>query len=171
MLKKIGNINVMKSVLILLLFFSAVSGNTQDMFVDIECTNQYPGVGENIKLSYVLKMKMKNGVASFSHSGYNVEKPDFEKLTIVNEGTEGTSFGFGNMGGGAMQVAKYSFILSPNTKGKETIEPFSFIINGNTYTSDSYSINIGQADPKLKNIPKNSKLFGKISISKSKLMV
>ncbi len=154
-----------------LLLFCSNSIGQKEIYVDIECSNQYPGVAEQIKLSYVLKMKLKGGAASISHGGISIVKPTFTDINIVDEGKEGTGFGFGSMGGGAMKLYKYSFILQPKKKGKISIPPMSFKMNGTTYTSKAFTLSVGEGDPKAKIIPKNSNLFMRVEVSKSKLYV
>ncbi|MCB9189338.1 MAG: protein BatD [Flavobacteriales bacterium] len=144
--------------------------SAQEIFVDISCTNQYPGVGEKIKLSYVLKMKLKGGMASVSHSGITISKPDMKSMNIIDEGTEGSSFSFGNFGGGSdMQISKYSFILQPTKEGDIKVEPFSFKMNGETYQSESFTIHVGKGDPNAQIVKKNSNYFITIDVSKKEL--
>lgn len=140
----------------------------QEIYVDISCTNQYPGVGEKIKLSYILKKKLKNGFASYSSSGIKISKPKMGSLNIVDEGTEGSSFSFGNMGGD-MQISKYSFILQPTKEGDVTIGPFSFQMNGETFSSESYVIHVGKGNPNTPIIKQNANYFIRIDVSKKEL--
>ncbi len=142
----------------------------QEIYVDIQCSNAYPGVGEQIKLSYVLKMKMQNGMASISHSGIKVKKPSFGNINVLQEGTESSMFSFGNMGGD-MQLSKYSFILQPTAKGKVTIDALTFIMNGKEYTSKPMVITVGEGDPNLKIVPQNANLFVRIEVAKPEIYV
>lgn len=157
-------------VLLSLLSSLALTLSAQDIYVDISCTNQYPGVGEKIKLSYVLKMKLKGGMASISHSGISVSKPDMKSFNVVDEGTEGSSFSFGGFGGGGdMQISKYSYILQPTKEGDVSIGPFSFKMNGETYTSKSFTIHVGKGDPNTPIVKKNANYFITIDVSKKEL--
>jgi hypothetical protein len=140
----------------------------QEIYVDIQCSNAYPGVGEQIKLSYMLKMKMQNGVASISHNGIKMKKPSFGNISVLQEGSESSMFSFGNMGGD-MQLSKYSFILQPTAKGKVTIDGMTFVMNGKEYTSKPFVINVGEGDPNLKIVPQNSNLFVRIETAKSEI--
>lgn len=158
---------IVTTLLIILAGFSSFS---QEIYIDIVCTNQYPGVGDKIKLSYVLKKKLKGGMASFSHSGISITKPDMKSLNIVDEGTEGSSFSFGGFGGGGdMQISKYSFILQPTKEGDVTVGPFSFTMNGETYTSKSYTLHVGKGDPNAQIVKKNANYFISIDVSKKEL--
>lgn len=155
-----------------LLMLSSFSSSfiAQEIYVDIICTNQYPGVGDKIKLSYVLKKKLKGGMASYSHSGISISKPDMKSLNIVDEGTEGSSFSFGGFGSsGDMQISKYSFILQPTKEGDVTIGPFSFTMNGETHSSASYTLHVGKGDPNTQIIKKNASYFISIDVSKKEL--
>lgn len=166
------NISFGKYLLGLIILFTTVQNFAQgDIYVDIECSNQYPGVGEQIKISYVLKLKMKGGMASISHSGIKIKKPAMTGLNITQEGSESTGFSFGGGGGQDMKLSKYSFIAQPTKKGKIKIDPFTFYMNGESYTSDAFTINVGEGDPKAKIIPKNSNYFLRIDISKSDLYI
>jgi hypothetical protein len=144
--------------------------DAQEIYVDIQCSNPYPGVGEQIKLSYILKLKMQNGMASVSHSGIKVKKPSFGNVNILQEGSESSMFSFGNMGGD-MQLSKYSFILQPTAKGKVIIEGLTFIMNGKEYVSKTFVINVGEGDPNLKIVPQNANLFVRIETAKSEIFV
>ena len=165
-LKNIKYISFWMSCLMVICSFSVSA--QEDIYVDIQCSNQYPGVGEQIKLSYTLKLKMKGGMASISHNGIKIGKPAMKSLNIVKEGSEGNSFSFGGFGGD-MQLSKYSFILQPTQKGKVTIDPLTFEMNGNVYKSSSYTINVGEGDPKAKIVPQNSNIFLRIDFSKSEI--
>lgn len=165
------NISFGKYIIGALLLFTAAQLKAQgDIYVDIECSNQYPGVGEQIKISYVLKLKMKGGTASISHSGIKIKKPSMTGLNVTQEGSESTGFSFGG-GGQDMKLSKYSFIAQPTKKGTVKIDPFTFYMNGESYTSDSFTLNVGEGDPKAKIIPKNSNYFLRIDISKSDLYI
>ncbi len=162
-------IDIKRFLLMLCISCTSIFMVGQDLYVDISCTNQYPGVGEKIKLSYILKMKLKGGTASISHNGINISKPDMKSLNIIDEGTEGTSFSFGGFGGGDMQVSKYSFILQPTKEGDITIGSFSFTMNGETYTSKSFTLHVGKGDPNAQIVKKNANYFISIDASKKEL--
>ncbi len=165
------NITFSKYILGVLFSLASFQNFAQgDIYVDIECSNQYPGVGEQIKISYILKLKMKGGMASISHSGIKIKKPAMTGLNITQEGSESTGFSFGSMGGD-MKLSKYSFIAQPTKKGTIKIDPFTFYMNGESYTSDSYTLNVGEGDPKAKIVPTNSNYFLRIDISKSDLYI
>ncbi|CAG5084914.1 BatD family protein [Parvicella tangerina] len=167
-MKTLTYIKSLTVVLLLSMYVNTVHG--QDIYVDISCTNQYPGVGEKIKLSYILKKKLKGGMATISHSGINISKPDMKSLNVIDEGTEGSSFSFGGFGGGGdMQVSKYSFILQPTTEGEVKLAPFSFKMNGETYTSKSFTIHVGKGDPNATIVKKNANYFISIDVSKKEL--
>lgn len=154
----------------ILLFLLSFIGHAQETYVDIVCTNKYPGVGEKIKLSYILKKKLVGGSASYSHSGISISKPDMKSLNIIDEGNEGGStFSFGNFGGNDLQISKYSFILQPTKEGEVEIAPFSFIMNGETYTSESFTITVGKGDPNAKIVKKNASYFITVDVSKKEM--
>ncbi len=161
----------MKNSIYLLALLLAVCSSlfSQDLYVDVQCSNSYPGVGEQIKLSYSLKLKMQNGMASISHSGIKIKKPTFSKLSIIDEGSESSGFSFGSSFGGDMLISKYSFILQPTEKGKVTVGAFTFIMNGKEYTSKQHTITVGEGDPNVTIVPQNSNLFVRIETAKNEL--
>jgi hypothetical protein len=169
-MKNLFNISISKFILAITVILASVHVGAQDIYVDIECTNQYPGVGEQIKISYVLKLKMNGGMASISHSGIKIKKPSMSGLNVTQEGNESTGFSFGG-GGKDMKLSKYSFIAQPTKKGTVKIDPFTFVMNGESYTSDSFTLKVGEGDPKAKIIPQNSNYFLRIEISKSDLYI
>ncbi len=151
-------------ILITFTFLSSFIIMGQDMYVDIETTNPSPGIGEKFKISYILKVKLTNGSASFSSGGIRVAKPNFtENFTVLQEGTERTSFGFGNMGGD-MKVSKYSFILKANKKGALKIPPLTFLVNGEKIESGIFTVNIGKGSRKIQTADPN--LFARIELNK-----
>lgn len=136
----------------------------QNLYVAIETSNANPGVGEKFKVSYVLKLKMDGGVAKISHNGIKIKKPNFDNnLSIIQEGSESTKFGFGNRD---MEVSKYSFILQGKKKGSYELSPLSFFMNGDEITSESYTINIATGNPSAKTQATDPNLFAKISLNK-----
>lgn len=135
------------------------------MYVDIETSNPSPAVGEKFKISYILKVKMTNGSTSFSSRGIQVAKPNFkEGFTVLQEGIERTSFGFGSMRDGDISVSKYSFILKPKKKGALKISPLTFLVNGKKLKSGVLTVNV---DTKSKIKPTSDpNLFARIELSK-----
>lgn len=159
-----------KLILLLLFLSNALNTRGQEIYVDISCTNQYPGVGEKIKLSYVLKMKLTGGSAAVSHNGIKIEKPDMQSLNVIDEGTEGSTFSFGGFGGdGDMQISKYSFILQPTKEGDVKLAPFSFVMNGETHTSEAYTFHVGEGEPDAQIVKKNAGYFIRMEVSKKDL--
>lgn len=158
-------------IFLAILLIGIVSLSTYaQVYVDISCTNQYPGVGEKIKLSYILKKKLQGGFATNSHSGISITKPDMKSLNVIDEGTEGNGFSFGNFGGGGdMQISKYSFIIQPTKEGEVKIGAFSFIMNGETYSSEPFTLYVGKGDPNAQVIKKNANYFMTIDVSKKEL--
>lgn len=155
----------MKSLLLLFFTFLlsfAVMG--QKLYVDIETTKPSPGVGEKFKISYILKLKMNGGVASISHNGIRLKKPNFDPgFTIIQEGNEATSFGFGNRD---MEISKYSFIVQAKKKGTFEIAPLSFFMNGEEVVSGVFTINVETGAPNVKIEAADPNLFAKIETNK-----
>jgi hypothetical protein len=162
----------MKNTLLLVALCFAILLQTysQEIYVSIQCSNSNPGSGEQIKLVYTLKMKMQNGSASISHNGIKVQKPSFKGINVLDEGSEPTDFSFGSFGDD-FQISKYSFILQPITKGKVTIEPLTFLMNGKKYTSKPFVLNVGDGNPNAKLEDKKSNLYLKIVPSKSEVYI
>lgn len=137
------------------------------MFVDIKTTNPHPGVGDKFKVSYILKLKLTGGVASISHNGIKISKPNFEDgFVIIDEGKESSSFGFGSFGSQEMEIDKYSFILQAKKKGTFKIKPLTFTINGNKISSGLFTINVGKGNPNAKIQTSDPNLFSRIEVSK-----
>lgn len=156
----------MKKILIIvfaIIYSLSIMG--QKMYVDIKTTNPSPGVGEKFKVSYILKFKMDGGMASISHNGIRIKKPDFgDGFVISQEGNESTSFGgFGNRD---MELSKYSFILQAKKKGKFEITPLTFTINGDEVTSGVFTINVGAGNPNAKIQTSDPNLFARIEVNK-----
>ncbi len=158
----------MKNIIIIL-FTSLISLTVlgQKMFVDIKTTNPSPGVGDKFKISYILKLKISGGVASISHNGIKINKPKFnEGFVIIDEGKEGSRFGFGNFGSQEMEIQKYSFILQAKKKGTFKIQPLTFTINGDKVTSGIFTINVGTGNPNAKIQTSDPNLFARIEVNK-----
>lgn len=137
----------------------------QKMYVDIQTTNPSPGVGDKFKVSYILKLKMDGGMASISHNGIKVSKPDFSDGFVVSqEGNEST--GFGGFGSREMTISKYSFILQAKKKGTFKIDPLSFTMNGDEIKSGIFTINVGKGNPNAKIETSDPNLFARIEVSK-----
>lgn len=162
----------MKNIFLFILLFLASLGHpySQEIYVSVQCSNSNPAAGEQIKLVYTLKMKMQNGSASISHNGIKVQKPSFKGVNVVNEGNEPTDFSFGSFGDD-FQISKYSFIIQPITKGKVIIDPLTFVMNGKSYVSKPFTLNVGEGNPNLKIEAKKSNLFVKINPSKSEVYI
>lgn len=134
------------------------------MYVDIKTTNPSPGVGDKFKVSYILKLKMSGGVASISHNGIKMSKPNFGKgFVIIEEGNESTSFGFGRRD---MEISKYSFILQAKKKGTFEIAPLTFSMNGKETKSGVFTINVGTGNPNAKIQTADPNLFARIETNK-----
>lgn len=161
----------MKNIIIILfasLFSLSILG--QKMFVDIKTSNPSPGVGDKFKVSYILKLKLSGGVASISHNGIKIKKPNFsEGFVIIDEGKESSRFGFGNMGSQEMEIQKYSFILQAKKKGSFKIQPLTFTINGDNITSGIFTINVGKGNPNAKIQTSDPNLFARIEVNKRSL--
>jgi uncharacterized membrane protein len=140
------------------------------MFVDIKTTNPSPGVGDKFKVSYILKMKLSGGVASISHNGIKMNKPNFDKgFVIIDEGKESSRFGFGGFGSQEMELHKYSFILQAKKKGTFKIQPLTFTINGDNVTSGIFTINVGTGNPNVKIQTSDPNLFARIEVNKKNI--
>lgn len=155
-----------KSLIILFALIYSLGLMGQKMYVDIKTTNPSPGVGDKFKVSYILKLKMDGGVASISHNGIKIIKPDFSDGFVVSqEGNESTSFG--GFGSRDMEISKYSFILQAKKKGKFEISPLTFTMNGDDITSGIFTINVDTSNPNAKIETSDPNLFARIEVSKS----
>ncbi len=158
----------MKNILsILISIFLATTALGQEMYVDIKTNNPSPSVGEQFKISYLLKLRLEGGMASISHNGIRIAKPDFgDAFDVVDEGTESTGFGFGGFGDMDMTITKYSFILRPKKEGTFKISPLTFLINGEEVKSGTFTINVGKGNPNVKIQSADPNLFVRIELSK-----
>ncbi|MFT7155347.1 MAG: hypothetical protein ACI8Q1_000348 [Parvicella sp.] len=151
----------------ILLVTVGLSSLAQKVTVDAKCNNEFPALGENVQITY-----------SFSSSqqipnDLSLEAPNFGSLKVLQQGNAGTSNSIKIINGVREQTStlKFAFILQPTKKEKVTIGELSFVSGGKKYKSKTFEINVGAKDPKAKIVPKNVNLLGRISVSKSNLIL
>lgn len=150
----------MKNLLVILSFLIGGILSAQEFYVDIESSNDYPGVGENFKVVYTLKLKSN----SFSMSGrIGINRDKSEIFTIVQERSSGVemSFGFDN----EITLKTLTQVLKPTKQGDYILPTVEFILGDTKVKSNPYEIHVGKAKPKIE-VAENTDYFARIKLNK-----
>ncbi len=160
----------MKWLLSILTLSVLTTAWTQNLVVKISPSTLNPEVGQQFKVVYKLAL---DGSGSVSINGaIQVEEPDYKGFEVISRkaGRPGFSFGSFDMD---LALHQYTVVLKASKEGTYTIDPVSFLVSGNKFTSEKLTIDVGPKTNKGNTVaPKeNPNLFGRIHLSRSSVVI
>lgn len=157
----------MKNLLIIIAFFIAGTLRAQEFYVEINTSNDYPGVGENFKVEYAFKIKGN----SFSYNGrIQINRDKSNAFEVVQERASDMEMDFGFDFSSGITLKKLTQILKPTKEGNYNLATVEFVLGDTKVKSKPYEIHVGKAKPKTE-APANTDNFARIKLNKSTVYV